>query len=322
AHLPLRGVIHAAGVLDDGVLSEQNWERFETVLKPKVLGGHYLHEATEHLPLDFFVLYSSVASLLGSAGQSNYAAANAYLDGLAQQRQAQGLPALSVQWGPWADVGMAARNALVEARMRRQGLMPIATDTAHQALLQLLLQGASQGVVLDADWRRMSQALGVESPAILSHLLTQTQSVTDSPLLRQLEQLAADERMATLVRHLQSEIQQVLSLSELPDPATGFFDLGMDSLMAVELKNRLQRTVGDKVVLNNTVVFDYPNIEQLGSQLIRQLFNVKPQDQKVIRDKMQRLQVEEIETDQIAQMSDDTIDSLIDEAFEAISDRG
>ncbi len=267
----MRGVIHAAGVLDDGVLNEQNWERFETVLKPKVLGGHYLHEATEHLPLDFFVLYSSVASLLGSASQSNYAAANAYLDGLAQQRQAQGLPALSVQWGPWADVGMAADNVLVEARMRRQGLMPIAADTAHQALLQLLLQGASQGVVLDADWRRMSQTLGVESPSILSQLLTQTQSVTDSPLLKQLEQLAAGERGAILARHIQGELQQVLSLSDLPDPSTGFFDLGMDSLMAVELKNRLQSQLGEAVSLSSTLFFDYPDIRTLATFLMTQL---------------------------------------------------
>ncbi|MCP4165292.1 MAG: SDR family NAD(P)-dependent oxidoreductase [Chloroflexi bacterium] len=271
AHLPLRGVIHAAGVLDDGVLSEQNWERFETVLKPKVLGAHYLHEGTKQLALDFFVLYSSVASLLGSSAQSNYAVANAYLDGLAQRRQAQGLPALSVQWGPWADVGMAAHNALVEARMRRQGLVPIAADTAHQALHQLLRQGASQGVVLDADWRRMSQALGVESPTILSHLLTPTQSVTDSPLLRQLEQLAVGERDVILIRHLQGELQQVLSLSELPDPTTGFFELGMDSLMAVELRNRLQSQIGEMVSLPSTLLFDYPDIHTLATHLMAQL---------------------------------------------------
>jgi NAD(P)-dependent dehydrogenase (short-subunit alcohol dehydrogenase family) len=114
--LPLRGIIHAAGVLDDGVFTEQRWERFEKVWKPKSLGAWHLHQESLHAPLDFFVLYSSIASVLGAAGQSNYAMANGFLDGLAEHRQALGLPAVSINWGPWSDTGMAS------TAMARRGL--------------------------------------------------------------------------------------------------------------------------------------------------------------------------------------------------------
>src|SRR5262249_32324326 len=105
---PLRGIVHAAGVLDDGVLLKQSWGRFERVLAPKLLGAWNLHTQTRGLPLDFFVLFSSLASVLGSPGQGNYAAGNAFLDALAHHRQSQGLPALSVNWALWAEAGMAA----------------------------------------------------------------------------------------------------------------------------------------------------------------------------------------------------------------------
>ena len=105
---PLAGVIHAAGTLDDGALLQQNWQRFERVLAPKISGAINLHRATRAIPLDFFVSFSSVSSLFGSRGQSNYAAANAYLDAFAHYRRAEGLPALTINWGPWADAGMAA----------------------------------------------------------------------------------------------------------------------------------------------------------------------------------------------------------------------
>jgi acyl carrier protein len=138
-----------------------------------------------------------------------------------------------------------------------------------------MAEGVSQGVVLDADWRRMSQALGVESPATLSHLLSPAESIGDSPLLAQLEELPEGERMAMLTRHLQGELQQILFLSELPDPTTGFFDFGMDSLMAVELKNRLQRQVAGKIVLENTLIFDFPDIPKLSSYLTSVLIRDK-----------------------------------------------
>ncbi len=272
AHLPLRGVIHAAGVLDDGVLGEQSWARFEHVMRPKVMGAHHLHKATQEMELDFFVMYSSVASLLGLTGQSNYAAANAYLDGLAQQRQAEGLPALSVQWGPWAGAGMASRNRSVQSRLRRQGLSPLAADAAHGALGKLLQQGVNHATVLDADWEQMTEGLGKAGGPLLARLLRRTQSSTESaPLLAQLHQTPAAAKPRLLTDYLQRQIQRILTLPALPDPAVGFMDLGMDSLMAVELKNHLQRALGEQMTLTNTVALDYPRVDVLAKHLLAEL---------------------------------------------------
>ncbi|NJO93485.1 MAG: KR domain-containing protein [Hydrococcus sp. RM1_1_31] len=117
--LKLRGIIHAAGILDDGVLMQQNWERFEKVLTPKIQGAWNLHLATQNYSLDFFVLFSSAASLIGSAGQANYCAANAFLDAFAHYRQGLGLPALSINWGAWSNVGMAAKLEQKQMRSRQ-----------------------------------------------------------------------------------------------------------------------------------------------------------------------------------------------------------
>ncbi len=116
---PVRGIIHAAGIVDDGVLMQQTWERISRVMAPKVWGAWNLHELTLGMPLDFFVLCSSVASVLGSPGQGGYAAGNAFLYELARYRQARGLPGLSINWGAWSETGMAAR---VEAEFRRRVL--------------------------------------------------------------------------------------------------------------------------------------------------------------------------------------------------------
>ncbi|MGI9430247.1 MAG: type I polyketide synthase, partial [Bythopirellula sp.] len=133
--LPLAGVVHAAGVLDDGLLTDQNWQRFEKVLAAKVVGAQLLHDFTQDKPLDFFILYSSVAAVLGSPGQSNYATANAYLDGLAWHRRAHGLPALSINWGPWTE-GMAADEQIVK-RLALQGITPLTVAEAHDAMEKL-----------------------------------------------------------------------------------------------------------------------------------------------------------------------------------------
>ncbi|MEM6447249.1 MAG: SDR family NAD(P)-dependent oxidoreductase, partial [Cyanobacteria bacterium P01_D01_bin.123] len=266
----LAGILHAAGVLDDGTIAEQTLERFTKAIAPKAIGAYNLHQATQDINLDFFVTYSSVAAALGSAGQSNYATANAFLDGLAQHRRARGLAATSINWGPWAEAGMAA-DAVVQANLARQGLTALQSGDAHAALAQMVASGHANGLVLDADWSRMSRWLGAARPPLLSNLLLAPVRQGDNALLQQLRSVTDVERQQILSRHLQQELQKILQLAHPPEPEVGFFDLGMDSLMAVELYNRLQQQLGDSYVLPNTVAFDYPTISQLATHLAAQL---------------------------------------------------
>jgi 3-oxoacyl-(acyl-carrier-protein) synthase/NAD(P)-dependent dehydrogenase (short-subunit alcohol dehydrogenase family)/acyl carrier protein len=267
----LAGVIHAAGVLDDGPITEQDPERLSRVLRPKVSGAWHLHRATRDLTLDFFVLYGSIAAVLGSPGQAGYAAANAFLEALAQQRRAQGLVATTVAWGPWGEGGMASTE-VVRARLARQGLTPLPPAAAHWALTALLGAGVAGGLVVDADWRRLARQWGGARPPLLVELLpAETAVAGDSPLLGQLREVPVAEREPLLVHHLQAELQRILGLGEPPDAAAGFFELGMDSLMAVELGNRLQQQLGDAYAVPNTLVFDYPTPQKLAAHLAEQL---------------------------------------------------
>ena len=170
---PIRGVVHAAGVLQDGLLVQLDAAALTTVLRPKVMGGWLLHRLLQDDPLDFFVLFSSAGSLLGQPGQGNYAAANAFLDALAHHRRAQGQPALSINWGAWAGVGFAdsAGGKRLAARLALLGISSIAPEQALEVLERLLRQGATQVVAVPVDWRQYREfyPAGSESP-LLSEL--------------------------------------------------------------------------------------------------------------------------------------------------------
>jgi len=148
----LRGVVHAAGVLDNGVLLNLTWERFQNVLSPKTVGAWNLHALTSDCALDFFVMFSSTASILGSSGQANHAAANAYLDALAHYRRAQNLPGLSINWGAWSEVGSAAKMG-IDAQLDAKGIGMIPPRLGLDALERLVSSPAVQVAVMPVDWQ-------------------------------------------------------------------------------------------------------------------------------------------------------------------------
>ena len=280
---PLRGIIHAAGVLDNAVILEQDWAKFARVLAPKAAGAWHLHELTQKLPLDFFVLFSSVAAMMGAPGQANYAAANAYLDALAHQRRAEGLPALSINWGPWDEIGMAARvDSRQKQRWEAQGVGAIPPDQGVEKLERLIApEGPTQVGVLVVDWTRFFKQFpaGVV-PRVLSELVPTAgrdgaARKVDERLLDQFEEAPAGEREELLREYVRGQAARVLRLpSERPlDARQPLNELGMDSLMAVELRDRLGAAVGR--TLPATLLFNHPTVAQLGAFLARELLDLK-----------------------------------------------
>ncbi|WP_445159541.1 type I polyketide synthase [Mycobacterium sp. Dal123C01] len=269
---PLAGVAHLAGVLDDALLAQQSVERFRTALAPKAFGAFHLDRLTKDDDLDFFIVYSSVSSVLGPPGQANYATANALLDGLIADRKAQGLPATGVNFGPWAQGGMASSEA-ARTNLGVQGLIPLEPSAALSALAEVVANGTGQGTVIKANWQRAAKLLGASRPPILDVVLpsAMTDTAGDAELLKQLNEVPEVQRGAFLTEHLQREVQQFLRLAQPPAATSRFLDLGTDSLMAVELRNRLHSQFGGAFTLNATAVFDYPTIGGLAEYLASQV---------------------------------------------------
>ncbi len=272
---PLRGIIHAAGMLEDGLLPQQTWSRFEAVMNPKVKGAWNLHCITQDQPIDFFVCFSSIASVIGSIGQSNYAAANAFLDSLAHYRRQSGLPGLSINWGAWAEVGMAAQLSESEQqRMIQSGMQWVQPEQGVQILAELLQQNAIQTTVLPIDWSTFRSRLpSQQSFPLLNQVFPaapSTNQPTSQPALTEFQQqlAASPDRLVAMQNHLQTQLAKVLGFSapEAIDPQEHFGDLGMDSLMAVEFRNRLEHSLGYAVP--QTLAFDYPTVATLAKYLI------------------------------------------------------
>ncbi|MFE2948798.1 SDR family NAD(P)-dependent oxidoreductase [Embleya sp. NPDC059267] len=269
---PLSAVVHAAGVLDDGVLGNQPAQWLDAVLRPKADAAWHLHELTADLPLSAFVLFSSAASVLGAAGQANYAAANGFLDALAAHRAARGLPGLSLAWGLWAQrsemtrqVGSASRN--------------IAAVGALSAAEALAAFDAALGVAAPlAVPIRLDTGSGHEVPAMLRGLVRAPRRTvaaavpaTDGRFAQRLAELSGEERLHLVQDVVLGAAAAVLG-HESPDaivPSRGFLDLGFDSLTAVRLRNRLAKHLDLR--LPATTVFDHPSPERLAAYLVGRL---------------------------------------------------
>jgi polyketide synthase 12/myxalamid-type polyketide synthase MxaB len=298
---PLRGVIHSAGVLNDGILLQQNWARFAQVFSPKVEGGWNLHNLTRHLPLDFFVLFSSAVALLRSAGQANHGAANTFLDVLAHYRRSQGLPALSINWGPWSEVGAAAQRKL-EEQMMQWGVTAMTPQEGIQVFEKVMGQAhpalqvrRPQVGIVAVDWTQFAnQWAGGEAPSFYRELIGKLPAGIVRPgrerhpwaptgeaqngggqvgVMQRLAEAPPGERQSILLDYVRSQALRVLALEPTAplDRRQKLQELGLDSLMAVELRNRLGTGLGLKQKLPATLVFDYPTVETLARFLIQEL---------------------------------------------------
>ena len=244
---PLRGVFHAAMVLHDCTLAELTGETLAAVLAPKVTGAMNLHRLTLGRPLDCFVLFSSLSAVLGAPGQANYAAANAFLDALAQQRRAQGLPALSVHWGQIADVGVAARRAEISRHFTAVGVQAMSADESLAALPRLLVSEVAQAGVFEVDWEKLSRLSGKVATSPVFRDLVEEARAQPQPgqaanqWRESLRKLTPEEQVAAVSEMIVSQLAATLGSapSEI-DRARPLAELGLDSLMGVELKARLE----------------------------------------------------------------------------------
>lgn len=311
----LRGIIHSAGIVDDAVLAQQNWERFEHVMAPKVDGSWHLHELSIKHPLDFFVLFSSAVSMLGSAGQANHVAACGFEDALSQYRRSVGLPALAINWGPWDKIGAATRGAVNE-RLAKKGFRPLAPVLGLAILEELLKQGHVQVGAVSIDWSQYVDSLPTpQRSRLFTKLLNRTPKSPDQPaakpiqkvaLLEQIAAVPARNRRTVLEGHVREQAIKVLGLkpSFKLDPHQGLATLGMDSLMTIELKNRLQASVGK--TLPSTIVFDHPTVAALALYLEKQVFGFDDPEQQPGKDARVQAQATDLE-----EMSDDEAEAIL-----------
>ncbi|WP_042390242.1 type I polyketide synthase, partial [Streptacidiphilus melanogenes] len=276
---PVSAVFHTAGVLDDGVVDGLTAERLAAVTRPKVDAARNLHELTDDLSA--FVLFSSIAGTVGSAGQGNYAAANAYLDALVEQRRADGLAATSIAWGPWAQGGMAA-DAALEQRLRRGGLRPMAPELGLAFLQRALSVEDSAVVAADLDWESFAPAFVAVRASRLFDDLPEARRAIDqaapasavggaTALAQRLAALPEAERDRVLLDVVRGNVAAVLGYGnpESVEIGKAFRELGFDSLTAVEFRNLLGTATG--LALPATLVFDYPTTAALAEYLRSEL---------------------------------------------------
>jgi acyl carrier protein len=272
---PLRGVVHAAGILDDGVIESLTVERVERVLAVKVDAAWYLHELTAGLELDAFVLFSSAAGVLGAAGQGNYAAGNAFLDALATDRRARGLAGVSMAWGLWGVPGemTGGLSEIDRARMTRGGILALASEEGLELFDAACVADRALVVParLDTAALRAAARAGVLPPLLRGLVRVPARRAsqgTGNSLARLLAGVSESEHGRVVLDLVRAEVASVLghATPSAIDTRQAFKDLGFDSLMAVELRNRLSTATGLR--LPTTLIFDYPTSTAIADYLV------------------------------------------------------
>jgi myxalamid-type polyketide synthase MxaE and MxaD len=284
---PLRGIIHAAAALSDYSLQEMSLAALVEMFKPKITGTWLLHQLSQDMELDFFGLFSSTTALWGSARLAHYAAANQFLDGFAHYRQTLGLPATSINWGTWDQMRVA--SAQEQQMVAQFGLNRMPSEQALTYLGSFLGTHIPQVAVAAVDWALLKPAYETKrTRPFFQHLagrpaevrrngaVRQQASVQQSELLRQWSAAGADQRQQILINHLQREVAKVLGIDsrQTIDLQRGLFEMGLDSLMSVELKSRLEMSVEKS--LPSTLIFNYPTIADLAEYLGANVLNSVP----------------------------------------------
>ncbi len=315
----IKGIIHAAGVLHDALLDNLDAGEFAQVLSAKVKGAWLLHQASQNLAIDFFVLFSSAASVLGSIGQGGYASANAAMDSLAHYRQHQGLPAQTINWGAWADVGMAANlDKVAQQRMQANGVVAIKPQTAQRLLAQSLQSKSAQQVIMDIDWHVFKPAM--QSAASKSFwrldgvIEQETGEQEQTPKAigfdQHIAQMNVDEARQYALTQVEQVVKQVLFFDQnkTVDIHQGFFDMGLDSITIVELRENLALQLN--CPLPSTLLFDHGTIDEVCLYLMDQYKQKNAPDNES--------EHEHVDSKSIQNLSEQELENLINEKLEQL----
>lgn len=325
--LPLRGIIHTAGLTDDGMIIHQTKAQFDKVLAPKVQGSWFLHELTKSMHLDFFVMFSSVVSLFGMSGLSNYAAANSFLDGLSEYRRFQGLPAVSINWGPWNAGMTSALGTEGRKKWKSLGFEFLEISEAISVLEYILKTGGYHHVaVLPIQWDKfLSQYPDAQVPSLLKDINENLYDAErrgikkeDSLFLRELKDAPVDKRAALLSGHIWTNLQQVLGeTSSKIDNQRSFTELGINSLTAVVLKDKLQQNLN--LTLPATLLFNYTTIDSLTEYLLTKKLGLEigPAIEEPNRNTRSG---EDIDRAVLKNLSDEEVANLLDEELSEFKD--
>jgi NADP-dependent 3-hydroxy acid dehydrogenase YdfG/acyl carrier protein len=311
---PLKGIVHAAAAFDDALLQNLDAARMEAVIAPKLIGAWNLHQATLGIPLEHFVLYSSITTAIGNPGQANYVAANAGLEGLAEMRRHMGLPTACIGWGPIGDAGYLTRNeAIKDSLGQRLGRPPMSARLALDQLGRILIEGATMASA-NFDWNTLARLLPSASSnrfAILNRSLKNTGLSEDETDFRTLIVGKSAEEVAVIVQQLVvQEVAQILAIgADRIDPARSLHDLGLDSLMAVELALGLEQRFG--IQLPVMMLNESPTAGKVTQRIVEKLLGGGEADESVastvdavVKD-MAKQHGESVATEELQQIAED-----------------
>lgn len=277
---PIKGVIHAAGRIEDKMIQDQSWESFSRVLSAKVIGVYNLHNVLKNDTLDFFIMLSSIASIIGNVGQSNYSAANYFLNAFAHYRQTKNLPACAVCWGPWTGSGMAANDDEIIRRMADQGIFGIQPENGMKIIDKLFEESYSEVLAADVNWNLFSNAQELkEVKDFLSKVVTMKDKKSDeigktkkeSNVVPILMEMKPEERKDFLSAHLQKVAGKIMGFqdNQLPSLDTSLMEQGADSLMIFSMRNEVNKMTGKQIDVS--LFFNYPSLRKISNYMLSEL---------------------------------------------------
>jgi len=313
---PLRGIVHAATVINDGLVRNMDAEQIRSVLAPKVMGASFLHDLTKEMPLDFFVMFSSATTLFGNPGQSNYVAANTSLEALAQYRRSKGLPATCVRWGAIDDVGFLARNEKIkDALQSRMGGGALNSTVALGALENMMVNERSGLGVMELDWSALARFLPSATSPKFSDIAAQAEDSDTTEdnaddVQRMLAELSDDELHLTLTEMIRSEVGEILRVAaDKIDPSKSIYDMGLDSLMGVELVVALESRFGIRLPV--MALSQSPTIAKLVERIVQQLRETADAEQ--IEEPDMVAQMRQLATQHGQDISEESIAALVED---------